>query len=133
VRLTGKGIGLYFTGAGAGMKLGQASSIVLEAPVDGVMAGLLIFGARNQPDSTKYEIMSDDARTLLGTIYVPKGEIYVDANEPIADKSAYTAIIARKMTLFGGPKLVLNAQYDLTNVPVPKGIRGAGQPVSLVK
>ncbi len=133
VRLTGRGVGLYFSGAGAEMVLGRETSIALEAPTDGVMAGLLIFGGRNQPQSTQFRILSDDARTLLGTIYAPNGEIYVDANEPIADQSAYTAIVARTMTLLGGPKLILNAQYDLTDVPVPKGIRGAGQPISLVK
>ena len=52
---------------------------------------------------------------------------------PIADRSAYTAIVARMMTLYGGPNLVLNTNYDITDVPVPDGIRGAAQPVALVR
>ena len=70
---------------------------------------------------------------LLGTLYLSRGRLHIDANNPIADKSAYTAIVARQLSLYGGPHLVLNANYDLTNVPVPEGVRGAGQPVSLVK
>jgi hypothetical protein len=80
-----------------------------------------------------HQILSDDARNLLGTIYLPRGRLNVDANSPIADKSAYTAIVARKISLYGGPHLVLNSNYDETDVPVPEGIRGAAQPVSLVK
>lgn len=68
---------------------------------------------------------------LIGTIYIPKGELRVDATSPIADESAYTAIVADKMRLYGGPHLVLNTNYDQTDVPVPAGIRGAGQPVAL--
>ena len=37
------------------------------------------------------------------------------------------------MTLYGGPNLVLNTNYDITDVPVPEGIRGAAQPVALVR
>lgn len=131
--LTGAGAGFYFTGNGALAKFERASSIDLAAPRDGQMAGLLMFEARSQDTRAIHEILSDDARNLLGTLYLPRGRLHIDANNPIADKSAYTAIVARKLTLYGGPHLVLNANYDLTDVPVPHGIRGTGQPVSLVK
>jgi Flp pilus assembly protein TadG len=68
------------------------------------------------------QVLSDDARTLLGTIYLPDGALYIDANKPIADSSAYTIIVAREIGLAAGPNLVLNSNYAATTVPVPAGV-----------
>jgi hypothetical protein len=97
------------------------------------MAGMLVFEGRSQPTTGVHEIRSDNAGNLLGTIYLSRGRLHIDANSPIADKSAYTAIVARMLTLYGGPHLVLNSNYEQTDVPVPEGIRGAAQPVSIVR
>ena len=43
--------------------------------------------------------LSDAARVLEGTIYLLQSHLYIDADAPIADKSAYTAIIARCLEL----------------------------------
>lgn len=131
--LKGAGVGFFMTGQASQTKFERQSSIDLSASKGGPMAGLLFFGARNQPKSATHEILSDDARNLLGTLYFPSSRLHVDANQPIADKSAYTAIVARTVTLYGGPHLILNSNYDLTDVPVPHGIRGAAQPVKLVE
>lgn len=132
-KLFSEAAGLYFTGASASFTFEAKSTISLKAPTSGGMAGLLIFGGRNQDPSLSYRILSDDARVLIGTIYIPKGELRVDATSPIADQSAYTAIVADKMRLYGGPHLVLNTKYNETGIPVPDGIKGAGQPVTLAK
>lgn len=66
--------------------------------------------------------INDNARTLLGTIYLPVGRLIIDAKKPIADQSAYTVIIARMINLYDGPDLVLNARYGSTDVPVPNGV-----------
>ncbi|MGL4397149.1 MAG: TadE/TadG family type IV pilus assembly protein [Hyphomicrobium sp.] len=131
--LTGEGVGLYFTGANANFKFDRQSTISLSAPTSGPMAGLLVFAGRSQSSSLQYEILSDDARVMVGTIYIPSGELRIDATNPIADNSAYTAIVADKMRLYGGPHLILNTNYNNTEVPVPDGIRGAGQPVALTR
>jgi len=131
--LTGKYVGFYFTGDKAGLNFADESVISLEAQKSGVMAGLLLFSDRAQSESALYEIMSNDARVLLGTIYLPNGELRVGADGPVADKSAYTAIVARKMRLYGGPQLVLNTDYNKTDIPVPEGNMGVGQPVKLVE
>ena len=86
------------------------------------MAGLLMFEDRGAAKLRPYAILSDGARVLEGTIYLPQSHLYIDADAPIADKSAYTAIVARRMELYAGPHLVLNSDYDLTDVPVPYGI-----------
>jgi Flp pilus assembly protein TadG len=128
-----EGAGLFFTGDGAYFKFERRSTVSLKAPTAGPMAGLLVFASRAQSGSQTFEILSDDARVLLGTIYVPKGELRVDATSPVADQSAYTAIVADKMRLYGGPHLVLNTNYHQTDVPVPEGVKGVGQPVALAK
>ena len=106
--------------------------IDLAAPKSGDMAGMLFFGSRSQ-SGTVYMMNSDHAHQLLGTIYLPEGSIVIDANQPIADLSAYTAIIAKTVTAYSGPTVTLNANYDVTDVPVPDGIRGTGQPVRLAR
>ena len=47
-------------------------------------------------------IISDNARTLLGTIYLPVGRLIIDSKRPVADESAYTVIIARMIDLYDG-------------------------------
>ena len=69
-----------------------------------------------------YRIISDNARTMLGTIYLPSGRLVIDANRPVADRSAYTVVVAQQVNLYEGPNLYLNANYDQTSVPVPKGV-----------
>ena len=69
-----------------------------------------------------YRIISDNARTMLGTIYLPAGRLVIDADKPVADQSAYTVIVAAQLNLYEGPNLYLNANYEGTSVPVPKGV-----------
>lgn len=132
-KLFGDNAGLFFSGPLASFTFERLSTISLSAPTSGPMAGLLLFAARSQSESLTYQVLSDDARVMVGTIYIPKGELRIDATSPIADQSAYTAVVADKMRLYGGPNLVLNANYNQTEVPVPDGIKGAGQPVALTR
>jgi Flp pilus assembly protein TadG len=150
--LTGSNVGFYFTGLTTGLLFDQKSTISLTAPKDGPMSGLLLqedrtplssLGglvgsvlsllpldgkgkAKAPPGGTllsrEYRIISDNARTLLGTIYLPQGRLIIDASKPVADQSAYTVIVARMINLYDGPNLMLNAQYGATDVPVPKGV-----------
>ncbi|MEQ1612457.1 MAG: Tad domain-containing protein [Hyphomicrobiaceae bacterium] len=130
--LEGENAGFFFSGNAARFKFAAGTTVSLTAPKTGPMAGLLFFASRAQAQ-TQYEIFSDNARQLLGTIYLPNGQLSIDANKPIADQSAYTAIVVRRITANSGPTVTLNTNYDLTEIPVPDGIRGAGQPVALAK
>lgn len=132
-RITGEGTGFYLVGSGARFTFASGTTISLRAPVSGPLAGLLFFEAREQGETLVHEINSDNARMLLGTIYLPQGELRIDANQPIASESAYTAIVVRRIRLYSGPHLVLNTNYGATEVPVPEGIKGVGQPVALVQ
>ncbi len=118
--LTGTNVALHFSGAA--LQFDADSSISLTAPRNGDMAGLLISEDRTNPTDQRFNILSNDARTLLGTIYLPQGRLFVGANRPIADQSAYTIVVARTFNLSEGPTMVLNTNYGATDVPVPDGI-----------
>ncbi len=120
--LTGTNVALHFSGSGATLQFDADSSVSLTAPKIGDMAGLLISEDRTNPIDQKFNILSNDARTLLGTIYLPRGRLFVGANRPIADQSAYTIVVARMFSLSEGPTMVLNTNYGATDVPVPDGI-----------
>jgi len=129
-QVTGAGVSVFITGTKPGKILfTMQSHISLAAPEEGPMAGILIFEDRNLGMALKHRITSDDARVLLGTIYMPVGDLVIDAKKPVADQSAYTAIIAQHIELNGGPNLILNSNYDATKVPVPEGVRGTRQVV----
>lgn len=130
-RLFGKGVGLFFTGAGAVFTFKPQSIVHLTAPEDGIMAGMLMMENRDRAATETYSILSSNARTLLGTIYLPQGRLHVDSLMPIADESAYTAIVSRFVRMSGSPQLVLNTDYALTDVPVPDGLGPTGGQVYL--
>ncbi len=129
--LSGEYVGFYFTGKKATFRFGVSSHISLGAPKDGELAGLLFFEDRNNKAKQKFEIFSDDARVLLGTIYLPQGRLYIDAYKPIAQDSAYTVIIAKQVELYAGPHLILNTDYGNTDVPVPDGVDNSGRTIVL--
>lgn len=130
-KITGQNVGFYLTGTDASLMFAVGSSISLTAPKDGALAGLLFYEDRNAPVGQTHRIGSDNARLLLGTVYLPKGTLIVDANKPVADQSAYTAIIVRKLMLMAGPNLVLNSDYGATSIPAPANLTEGK--VSLVK
>ena len=129
---TGKGVGFFLTGSGARLQLGRKSSVNLEAPGAGVMAGLLFHASRTGAKAALHQIMSENAQNLVGTIYLPTGELRIDGSAQIGAQAAYTAIVAETVRIFGGPHVILNSNYEETDVPVPVGIKGTGQPIALV-
>lgn len=72
--------------------------------------------------TNEHHISSDRARQLTGTIYLKRGLLLVDSIKPIADLSPYTILVVNKLDLFDGPNLVLNSNYNGSNVPVPSGL-----------
>ncbi|MET0156933.1 MAG: pilus assembly protein TadG-related protein [Methyloceanibacter sp.] len=137
--LTGTDVGFYLTGDKALIEFEKESKISLAAPRSGPLAGLLFFEDRGVvaadqdagtetdadtglPKAKEHRIRSDDASRLVGTIYLPRNRLLIDGQNPIAQESAYTVIIAREFALAEGPEVVLNADYSHSDVPVPKGV-----------
>ncbi len=124
--LVGQYVGFYFVGDLSVMNFSANSRIDLSAPRDGDMAGFLFFANRvlltGSLNLRHFRISSNNARNLLGTIYLRDGQLDVDADRPIADRSAYTVVVARRINVTAGPDLYLNTDYDGTDVPVPDGV-----------
>ena len=142
--MTGQNVGFYFMGNAAGVLFDANSTISLTAPVTGPLAGFLMTeqpgvsapvppppppkGSPPPPPSPpsiplrQYRIISNNARTMLGTIYLPSGRLIIDGSAAVSDQSAYTVIVVQLLNLYDGPTLYLNANYDATSVPVPKGV-----------
>jgi Flp pilus assembly protein TadG len=141
--ISGTEVGFFLKGNGSNITFDANSTVNLAAPKTGPLAGILIFddpsGApapafaplslrgidgRALPTGSprQHQFYSDNARNLLGTIYMPKGEIIIDATQPIADRSAYTVLVVQQIHLYSGPNLVLNTNYSATDVPVPMGV-----------
>jgi Flp pilus assembly protein TadG len=142
--VSGQNVGFYFVGDAAGLRFDKDTTISLTAPREGAMAGLLMAetpsvsapvppppgpkgpaptppGGATKP-LREYRIISNNARTMLGTIYLPAGRLIIDSDKAVADQSAYTVIVAQQLDLYDGPNLVLNANYATTDVPVPKRV-----------
>lgn len=124
--LNGDGVGFYFVGDLSTMTFHADSNINLSAPTDGEMAGFLLFANRvlltGDLNLRRFRIFSNNARNLLGTIYLRDGVLEVASQRPIADRSSYTVVVARRIEVSAGPDLVLNTDYDGTDVPVPEGV-----------
>ena len=120
--LEGDNVGFFLTGPASTIKFGKKSQVSLTAPRRGDMAGILFFEDRDTDFSGSHQITSDDARNMVGTIYLPKSKLLIDASNPVADRSDYTIIIAREFELRDGPELVLNTNYAGSSIPVPEGV-----------
>ena len=130
-KIEGDGVGLFFTGFDAGIKFEDKSSISLAAPENGDMAGILIWQSRAAFGIRDFEVYSNFVDRLVGTIYLPDADFTASATSDIAEDSAYTAIIAKRIRLDKNTRLVLNTDYANTSVPVPAGIANAGGAIYL--
>lgn len=126
---TGADVGFYFNGMLSIIAFYENASVSFSGPKTGNMAGILFFGQRTS-DLTKIHIIrSSLVSKLEGTIYLPTGSLLVNPNAPVAANSAYTAIIVYQLWLADSPTLVINSDYDQSDVPVPEGIVRSGSVV----
>lgn len=130
-KLMGTNVGFYLTGSGSVFTFGALTTISLTAPKDGALAGFLFFEDRNVAAGNVHQILSDNARMLLGTIYLSNSTLKVEAGSPVADQSAYTVIVAWHVELYAGPTVVMNSNYNGTDIPVPEGVGPVGGKVTL--
>lgn len=124
--IEGENVGFYLAGDKAVLDFSGNATVRLSGPESGPLAGLLFFEDRNAPLKRKHRINSAHTESLVGTIYLPRGLLYIDPNAAVAQQSAYTAIVAYQLQLEQGPELVLNSDYGASHVPVPDGIKGKG-------
>jgi Flp pilus assembly protein TadG len=118
----GRNVGFHFIGNNAHFEFTSNARVNIGAPKDGPMAGILFYGDPNASNDRTYKITSNYANHLIGTLYLPRGRFVIDASSPVADQSAWTALIANQIELYAQPNLVLNSNYDQSDVPVPQGL-----------
>lgn len=121
-KVAGENVGLYFTGRNANLYFQEQSDISLSGPVSGPMAGVVIWQEDDPRSAKTFEVRSNKVHTLTGTIYLPNSTFYASVDALVAQSSAYTAVVARKISLDGQVELVLNDNYGDTDVPVPAGM-----------
>ncbi len=131
--LTGEGVTLYFKGADSRLRALGNAKLELSAPTTGLTAGFLMLEDPANTAGNVHEISASRANYLVGTIYLPKGVLNVSSNAVVSDRSEYTAIVASRIELGQQTDLFLNTDYDLTDVPVPKGVGPVGERMRLVK
>ncbi len=122
--ITGVNVGFYLADDPATFEFKDETTIELTAPVDGPLAGILVFDSRDVVDGRRHMINSNNAKILIGTFYLPASTLRINTVAPVAAESAFTAIIAHKVELLENPNLVLNADYGSTDIPVPEGLVG---------
>ncbi len=118
----GKHVGFYFTGENATFNFGPSTRVALTAPKYGPMAGILFFEDRKSEANRKFVIRSRNAELFEGTVYLPRGHLLIDKESRVGQKSAWTAIIAKRIETGKGPQVEINANYADSTVPVPPGI-----------
>ena len=107
---------------GAGAEFGPDTQLELSARREGGKYPGMLFIESGSGGDAEFRISSNNARTLLGTIYLPKSMLLIDADQPVAGDSAYTVVVAREIEIANNSRLVLNTDYAATDVPVPEGV-----------
>ncbi len=132
-KLIGINTGFFLTGKVNKITFSGLSTVALTAPKTGPMAGILFFQDRNSPRGTDFEISSADARTLVGTIYLSRGNLLVRGKSRFAEVSDWTAIIAQNIRFEDGPLVKLHSDYSGSDIPVPGGIAAQSAKVYLTE
>ena len=120
----GEGVVFYLTGTGATIHFDSNSSIDFTAPATGPLAGLIFFEDRNAPLNQEHYFDSNNISRLEGAIYLSSGLLWIDSNSRIAVNSAFTTIVARRIRLDSNAHLVINTDYEGSNVPALLGTTG---------
>jgi hypothetical protein len=118
--LSGTNVVLVFD-ATSSFSFQDSSSINLSGRQSGTYSGFVI--ATTRDNTNTFNISSTSARKLEGAIYIPDATLNITgASNNVADQSAWTVVVAKRVQMSGSPNLVINANYSASNVPVPAGV-----------
>lgn len=117
--LIGENVGFFFIGDESTFDFGVSTQIDITAPTDGEMAGILFFEDRDAPAKRVFTIRSKDAERFEGTVYLPKGKLFIDKESRVGQRSNWTAIVVNQLEIGDGPKLEINANFANSDIPVP--------------
>ncbi|HEV7254072.1 MAG TPA: hypothetical protein VGN97_13385 [Mesorhizobium sp.] len=148
--LKGEGVALVFFGEKATLYLKNDTTVSLSAPTTGLMAGILAYAQPVAGKTRSLRIESRDAQKLVGTVYLPADSLLVGGDQnadgvcdllpvggvcesDVGSASSWTAIVAGKLEVTSGATLVLNSDYENSDVPVPHGLGPTSRTVSLTR
>ena len=107
--ITGTGVTLVFTGSGSNWgtaSIGSNAIINLTAPTSGTMQGIVIYGDRNMPVGTAFNLTGGGTQNFTGAIYLPKANLSFAGGN--GTSTSCTKIIADTITLTGTSNLQVN-------------------------
>lgn len=156
-KISGKYVTLQFSGNKTGLELTNESNIEFKAMKTGPTAGMIILAGENVDSDTVFKIHSQDAKEFTGLVYLPDNKVEIGAETDEGDKcsiatrkhkgnpnckhcvsnigefSDWTAIVSKNIEINDGVNLVMNANYESSDVPLPVGIGSSGGRLILVK
>lgn len=129
-QIQGTGVTFYLTGIGAVIHFDSNSVIDFTAPTTGPFAGIIFFEDRNNPLNQEHYFDSNNISRLEGAIYLSRGLLWFDSNSQIAPNSAFTTIVAYRIRVDSNAQLILNSDYEGSDVP---NLVGAGAGSGMVR
>ncbi len=122
--VTGSGVSLFMTGAGAGLTLAGSGHITITAPTSGTMAGFAIFLDPSNANGTPLAATTLAGSGILsaqGVIYLPRQQFSVAGSATDA-VTAFTAVVADTFNIAGSPTLTFSIPTGSSAIPVPPGL-----------
>jgi Flp pilus assembly protein TadG len=119
--VTGDGVTIYFSQhATSYMNMIGGPNMHLTAPTTGTYAGIVVFGSRTQPPTTRHTFIGNDSLFFDGAIYLPSSEMYYQGNS----LGSITVAIADRINVDGNS--TFQRDVSSTFVPLPSGFPGSG-------
>ncbi|MCK1683727.1 pilus assembly protein [Bradyrhizobium sp. 147] len=107
--IAGSGVTLVFTGSGSDWgtaSIGSNATINLTAPTSGPTKGIVMYGDRNMPAGTAFNLTGGSTQNFGGAIYLPKANLSFSGGN--GTSTSCTKIIADTLTFSGTSNLQVN-------------------------
>ncbi|MDN5003683.1 TadE/TadG family type IV pilus assembly protein [Bradyrhizobium sp. GCM10027634] len=107
--ITGSGVTLVFTGSGSDWgtaSIGSNATVNLTAPTSGATKGIVVYGDRNMPTGTAFNLTGGSTQNFGGAIYLPKANLSFSGGN--GTSTSCTKIIADTLTFSGTSNLQVN-------------------------
>jgi hypothetical protein len=107
--ITGSGVTLVFTGSGSKWgtaSIGSNAIIDLTAPTSGSTKGIVMYGDRNMPAGTAFNLTGGGTQNFGGAIYLPKVNLSFSGGN--GTSTSCTKIIADTLTFTGTSNVQVN-------------------------
>jgi len=100
--ITGDGVTLVFTSTSSSWgsaNIGSNANVSLSAPTSGSTQGIVMYGDRNMPTGTSFQLTGGGTQNLAGAIYLPKADLSFSGGN--GTSTTCTQIIGDTVTITG--------------------------------